>query len=86
MTRKTMLWIAGLIAGASMAVSPPASAQTVCVGTTGTIYQCVDPTGGEPIEDCVYIVFPPCHPVSVPTPHVYCTGGAIGQQLFACLT
>ncbi len=84
MTRKAKLWAGCLIAGATLAVMPSASAQTVCVGTTATIYQCVDPTGGEPIEDCVYIVIPPCHPVSVPTPYVYCTGGKIGQQLFSC--
>lgn len=81
MTRKAMLWVGCLIAGASLAVVPSASAQTVCVGTTGTIYQCVDPTGGPPIQDCIYIVIPPCHPVSVPTPYVYCTSGEIGQQL-----
>ncbi|MDQ3914042.1 MAG: hypothetical protein M3323_01740 [Actinomycetota bacterium] len=84
MTRKAMLWVGCLIAGASLAVMPSASAQTVCVGTTGTFYQCVDPTGGEPIEDCIFIVFPPCHPVSVPTPYVHCMGGEMGEEIFSC--
>lgn len=83
MTRKAMLWVGCLIAGASLAVTPSASAQPLCVGTTGTIYQCVDPTGGTPIQDCVYVVIPPCHPVSVPTPLIYCPAGRIGSML-AC--
>ncbi len=84
MTRKAMLWAGCFIAGASLAVTPSASAQPLCVGTQATVVQCVDPTGGEPIEDCIYLVIPPCHPVSVPTPYVYCLGGDIGQAILSC--
>jgi hypothetical protein len=57
--------------------SPAGAAETeVCAGTQQLWYVCVDPTGGEPIEDCVYVGPPPCIPVSVPTPSKRC-GGAI---------
>lgn len=84
MKRGSMLWAGCLIAGATLAGAPPASANPVCVGTQSTVVQCVDPTGGEPIEDCIYVGPPPCIPVSVPTPHVYCIGGDIGQQILVC--
>ena len=84
MTRSARLWAGCLIAAASLAVAPVASANPLCVGTQSTVVQCVDPTGGQPIEDCIYVGPPPCIPVSVPTPYVYCTGGNIGEDLFVC--
>ncbi len=84
MSHRAMLWVGSLVVGMSLAVMPSASAQTVCAGTSNTIVQCVDPTGGTPIQDCIYLLIPPCHPVSVPTPYVYCTGGDIGQDIFVC--
>jgi hypothetical protein len=79
-----MLSVAGLIAGATLAVTPAASAAPLCVGTQSTFVQCVDPTGGRPIQDCIYVGPPPCIPVSVPTPYVYCLGGDIGSQTISC--
>jgi hypothetical protein len=82
MTRKLFSLGAGVVLAASLAA--PASAQPLCVGTQETFVQCVDPTGGAPIEDCVYVGKPPCVPVSVPTPHFYCIGGDMGERLFNC--
>ncbi|MDQ4025388.1 MAG: hypothetical protein M3217_07850, partial [Actinomycetota bacterium] len=65
---------AALLLTGGHATPARAAAPEVCVGTTGIQYVCVDPTGGTPITDCVYIVFPPCVPVSVPTPSVRCGG------------
>lgn len=83
MIRRAFL-VSGLIAGASVAVVPAASARPVCVGTQATVIQCVDPTGGAPIEDCIYVGGDECVPVSAPTPHVYCVGGDIGERAFSC--
>jgi hypothetical protein len=83
MIRKAFLVFA-LIAGSSLAVVPAASARPLCVGTQATVIQCVDPTGGDPIEDCVYTGGDECIPVSVPTPYVYCVGGDIGEKAFSC--
>ena len=78
MKRKTSLICGGVLAAASMAVMPSASAQIpLCVGTDNTIVVCVDPTGGTPIEDCIYAGPPPCTPVSIPTPSISC-GGRLG--------
>ncbi|MDQ4124722.1 MAG: hypothetical protein M3134_03860 [Actinomycetota bacterium] len=75
MRRKAALFSAGLVAAATMAVTPPAAAQTLCFGPSFS-YVCVNPTGGAPIEECIYAGPPPCHPVSVPTPLIWC-GGAL---------
>ena len=65
---------AGLLLTAGLA-SPAAAAEVeVCAGTQGQQYVCVDPTGGTPITDCVYLGPPPCIPVSVPTPSIRCGG------------
>jgi hypothetical protein len=73
MRRKATLFGAGLMAmGGVFAMAPPALA--ACVGTTGTIIVCVDPTGRTLYEDCVMVVDPPCKPVSVPGPSVWCEG------------
>ena len=73
MKRRSALLVTGLAAVAAMAVAPPASAQTLCFGPS-TAYVCVDPTGGTPIDQCIYAGPPPCHPVSVPTPDAWCGG------------
>lgn len=78
MKRKATLIGGALLVGASMAAMPSASAQVpVCAGTDNTIVLCVDPTGGTPIGDCVYVGPPPCMPVSIPTPSITC-GGRLG--------
>lgn len=82
MTRKIFSIGAGLLLAASLAA--PASANPLCVGTQGTIVQCVHPTGGAPIGDCIYLGSSTCTPVYAPTPYVYCPGGAIGEPLFSC--
>lgn len=76
MKRKASLIFGGLLVGASMAVMPSASAQAIplCAGTVNTIVVCVDPTGGTPIGDCVYLGPPPCMNVSIPTPSIECSG------------
>jgi hypothetical protein len=79
MARKVFSIGAGLLLAASLAV--PAGATEVCAGTQSTQYFCVDPTGGDPIDDCIYVGPPPCIPVSVPTPSVRCGGDL---QLLAC--
>ncbi|MDQ3914041.1 MAG: hypothetical protein M3323_01735 [Actinomycetota bacterium] len=63
---------AGLLVAATL--SSPAAATEVCAGTQEFQYVCVDPTGGTPITQCVYVGPPPCHPVSVPTPSITCGG------------
>ena len=71
MRRKWTLLGAGLaVAGSTFAVAPPALA--ACVGSTNTVILCVDPTGGTLYEDCVVILEPPCKPVVVPGPVVWC--------------
>ena len=78
MKRKASLICGGLLVAASMAVMPSASAQIpLCAGTANTIVVCVDPTGGTPITDCVYLGPPPCMYVSIPTPSITC-GGRLG--------
>ena len=73
MRRRSALVVAGLAVGATMAMAPPAAAQTLCFGPS-SMYVCVDPTGGDPIDECIYAGPPPCHPVSVPTPRIWCGG------------
>ncbi|HEV2756460.1 MAG TPA: hypothetical protein VG318_11870 [Actinomycetota bacterium] len=65
--------LAKVLAGAAMALSMTvmggaAQAQEVCAGTQQIFAVCVDVTGGTLYEDCVYLVLPPCMPVSVPGP------------------
>lgn len=71
MRSRAALWVAGLAVGATMAMAPPAAAQPLCAGPS-TFYVCVDPTGGTPITECIYLGPPPCYPVSVPTPTAWC--------------
>lgn len=78
MRRKALTLCAGLLLAASIA--SPAAAQALCAGTANTAVVCVDPTGGTPIVDCIYVGPPPCVPVSVPTPSVGC-GGDLVQKL-----
>ena len=78
MRRKALTLGAGLLLAATLA--PPATAQTLCAGTANTAVVCVNPTGGAPIEDCIYIGTPPCTPVSVPTPSFGC-GGALIERI-----
>ena len=73
MRRKTTLLGIGLAVTAVLSIGSPASAQTLCFGPS-TAYVCVDPTGGTPINQCIYAGPPPCHPVSVPRPLVWCGG------------
>ncbi len=80
MRRKTMIFATGLLVAGSMAIATPAHAN--CVGTERTVVVCVNPTGGVLYEDCVHVVIPPCHPVTVPGPTIAC-GGDIGQSLCA---
>ena len=77
MRRRTILFGASLLIAGSMAVVPPASAQTICAGTQSTIFVCTDPLGGTVITDCVYLGPPPCTPVTVPGPTLYCGGDLI---------
>jgi hypothetical protein len=37
----------------------------------------VDPTGGDPVGDCIFVGPPPCTPVEVPTPSVTPGSGAL---------
>lgn len=77
--RPARLLAAAALAVAAFGTATPANA-VVCAGTQSTFIFCVDvntgglpsvdPTGGEPIEDCVYLGPPPCKPVSVPRPSV----------------
>lgn len=69
--RKAALLVSGVVVGMTMAVAPSAAAAPLCAGPS-LFYVCVDPTGGDPIEECIYAGPPPCHPVSVPTPEAWC--------------
>jgi hypothetical protein len=71
--RRTALAGVGLAIAATMSIAAPAAAQELCFGPSAA-YLCVDPTGGDPIEECIYAGPPPCHPVSVPTPSMRCGG------------
>ena len=71
MKRRAALLVTGLAAAATMAMAPPAAAQTLCFGPSA-FFLCVDPTGGGSIDECIYVGPPPCKPVSVPVPRVYC--------------
>ena len=71
MRRRATLFGAGLLAAGSVFVTA-APAQAACFGTTNTVIVCVDPTGSTLYEDCAVIIEPPCHPVSVPGPKVWC--------------
>ena len=73
MRRKTVLFGAALAVTAAFGIASPASAQTLCFGPS-TSYVCVNPTGGTPINECIYAGPPPCIPVSVPTPSAWCGG------------
>lgn len=78
MRRRATLFGAGLLAAASLALAAPAQAQTtVCAGTASTVFVCTNPTGGTAYSDCVYVVFPPCIPVTVPGPTLSCGGALI---------
>jgi hypothetical protein len=59
-----------------MAFAPSASAAEgwYCVGTQDLGFVCVDPTGRTLVDDCVYVVIPPCIPVVVPGPTFGCGG------------
>ena len=62
---------------ASIATAAPAAASPlVCAGTQDTAFVCVDPQGKLLADDCVYVGPPPCIPVVVWGPQVYC-GGAL---------
>lgn len=76
MGRKAMSLAVCLVAGATLGVGAPASAAERCAGTERTVYLCVDPTGGNPIRDCVYLGEPPCTEVVVPTPSITYECGA----------
>ena len=78
--KKTLVVLA-VVAG-SLGIAPAASA--ACVGTAATVVVCVNPTGGTLYTDCVYVVNPPCIPVTVPGPTLAC-GGAIGERLISCM-
>ena len=66
--------------GIAAAGSSQASVGPVCAGDANVGAFCVtvdpaglptvNPTGGPPITDCVFIGPPPCTPVSVPTPAI----------------
>ena len=75
MRRRTAVAGVALAVSAAFGVATPASAQVLCFGPS-TAYVCADPTGGRPIEQCIFAGPPPCHPVSVPTPDAWC-GGAL---------
>lgn len=79
---RKILVILGLVA-ASVTIGAPA-AHAACVGTDRTVVVCVDPTGQTLYSDCVHVVIPPCIPVNVPGPTIYC-GGDIGQQILSCM-
>lgn len=79
MKRRAALVVGGLAVAATMAMAGPAAAQPLCFGPSSS-YVCVDPTGGDPIEECIYAGPPPCIPVSVPTPAVWC-GGYLSCQV-----
>ena len=81
MKRRAALLVTGLAAAATMVMVPPAAAQPLCFGPSSA-YLCVDPTGGDPIEECIYAGPPPCHPVSVPTPKLTC-GGILTKLCFS---
>ncbi|HEX2057283.1 MAG TPA: hypothetical protein VHI71_02845 [Actinomycetota bacterium] len=83
MRRRAILFGAGVLAAASLALAPPAAAQTLCAGTQNTAYVCTDPLGGTIITDCVYLGPPPCTPVTVPGPTLSC-GGALIDPWIAC--
>lgn len=79
--RRIVVTIAAV--AAMLGVSPAAHAAPVCVGTTGTAYVCVDPTGGTLYSDCIFVGPPPCMPVTVPGPSLTC-GGQILDPILAC--
>ena len=91
------------VALAAAALSTGAgAAHAACAGTQATFVFCVTANGGalpsvDPFgssyDDCVYVVTPPCTPVSVPIPTVtpgsgqavYLTcGGDIGERTLQC--
>ena len=72
MKRTVLSFGAGLLMAAGLAL--PAAAAEVCVGTQELLYVCVDPVGRTYYSDCVYVGSPPCVPVNVPGPTLYCGG------------
>jgi hypothetical protein len=71
MRNRASVLAVGMIAAATMVVTAPA-ASAACVGSENTVIMCVDPTGGTLYEDCIYAGDPPCTPVHVPGPLVWC--------------
>ncbi len=81
------------------ALADAASATVACVGTQATIAVCGSVTPTSPgvigstvvFNDCIYLGFPPCTPVTVTSPTyttpgeqiTYGCGGDIGQSLCA---
>ena len=70
--KKTLL-AAGL-ACAAVLVPAPAYADATCLGTSGTVVVCADPTGKTYWSDCVYAGGDTCTQVTVPGPAVTCGG------------
>ncbi|HEX8002977.1 MAG TPA: hypothetical protein VF519_09820 [Mycobacteriales bacterium] len=67
-------------------VAAPAAAE-LCAGTTQTYVVCahpenlsVDPDGGPPAGDCVYVNADACTPVFVPTPSAGATGPLVSTR------
>lgn len=81
----TRFLTAALVAAA---VVPAAAAHArTCAGTAQTYLVCVlpenvsvDPDGGPPVGDCVYLNQPTCTPIFVPTPSVTTTGPLVTIQ------
>lgn len=58
---------------AAIAMAGPAGAQPLCAGEDTLFYVCTDPTGsGHTV--CIYAGPPPCTPVTIPIPTVWCGG------------
>ena len=77
----TLALTAGGMFAASGAHASPVGPE--CFGdSNANVCATVDPTGGTPITDCVFVGPPPCMPVVVPTPtgSVVC-GGTLLVQL-----
>ncbi len=74
MRRRAAAAVVGLVAAISL--MGPAAAQPLCAGDDELFFVCVDPTGSS-ITRCIYAGPPPCHPVTVPVPTVWCGGNLI---------
>lgn len=55
-----------------IAMAGPAAAQPLCAGEESA-YVCVDPSGSSKTV-CIYAGPPPCTPVTIPIPTLYCGG------------